>query len=193
MSILSSRLSVIESYLRGIKSANSHHHITCDRQHRPDPRRAAAGGQGRQYGRSFRRFQPDHLRKQRPWDLSRKDDDRDRYHLHADLVQPILYSFPQGEFPDGGRLTTRSPKNGSRAAAGGAVSPGGPDSKGPGGTPDGQVGLYTGKRMPVLLILTKSYLTGKFAAKVRPALLYPGEYDTSAEVVESGRHAILRG
>jgi len=168
MSILSSSLSVIEFNSRGIKSANFCHHITCNRLHRLDPRGAAAGGQGRQYGRRFRWFQPDHLRKQRPRNLSRKDDDRGRHHLHADLIQPILYGLPQREFPDGGRLTTRGSKNSSRAAAGGTTCPGSTGSAGPDGTPDSQIDLYAGKWMPVLLILTKAYLTGKFPPNICP-------------------------
>ena len=111
-----------------------------------DPRRAPAGGEGREHGCGLRRVQPDHLRKQRSGNLSGKDDDRGRHRLHADLAQPFLFGFPQGKLADGRRRQTGRAENGSGAEPGGAACPGcRPGASGPGRSANGEIGCMRAK------------------------------------------------
>jgi protein translocase SecG subunit len=80
----------------------------------------------------------------------------------------LSYGLSKGEFTDGGRFTTGGSEISSRTAAGDSACPGNSGSTSPGGATDGKIDLNTGKWMPVLLILTKSYLTGKFPPNIFP-------------------------
>ena len=99
-----------------------------------------------------------------------------------------------------GAAQTGGAENGSRTAAGSTAcsrQPAAP-APSPGGTTDGKIDRRYGESgCLLLLILTKPYETGKFPAKrllrQDSRLKQPVGTMACAEVVESGRHAILRG